>query len=78
MRIAVNPDNDVRVQQSAAANAAGYVHPKLRQVELIDNTAKSREQLEHDVGAILAKYIGRTVPGTVVATVPRRTRDLIG
>ena len=78
MRIATNPENDVRVQQAAAANAASYVHPKLRQVELIDNTSKSREQLEHDVNAILERHIGRTVPGSVVATIPPGTRDLIG
>jgi hypothetical protein len=78
MEIATDPENDVKVRQNAASNAAPYVHQRLRQVEMIDNTQKTREQLEHDVTAILAKYVHGAGPDTVVATVPRGRRDLIG
>ena len=70
--------NDVKVRSTAASNAAPYVHQRLQQTEVIDNTQASREAIEHDVQRILRKYVGAAEDVHFIPVDAGGRRDLIG
>jgi hypothetical protein len=79
MGVMVNPANTQAERVDAAKAAAPYIHPKLRQTEVREIPAeKTPEELEHDVAAILERYVRGTEDQLLVATDPRGQRDLIG